>query len=88
MPEIISASRRTDIPAFHAKWFANRVRAGFCEWRHPYTGRVARVSLRPDDVIAIVFWTRNPGPLMRYLPQVEALGRPAGAWNAAGGRIE
>ncbi len=68
--EIISASRRTDVPAFHSKWFLNRVRAGYCHWIHPFTANVRRVSLRPDDVLGIVFWTRNPRPL---LPELGAL---------------
>jgi hypothetical protein len=68
--EIISASRRTDVPAFHARWFLNRLRAGWCHWIHPYTGAVHRVSLVPDDVDAIVFWTRWPAPL---LPDVAAM---------------
>jgi hypothetical protein len=76
VPEIVSASRRTDLPAFHARWFVNRVREGFCHWVHPYTGQVRRVSLRPDDVRAIVFWTRHPGPLRPYLDELQALGRP------------
>jgi hypothetical protein len=64
---IISASRRTDIPAFYARWFLNRVRAGFCHWINPFGGQVYRVSLRPEDCLAVVFWTRNPKPLLRDL---------------------
>ena len=59
---IISASRRTDIPAFYAPWLMNRVRAGFCDVPNPFNPhQVSRVSLRPDDVDAIVFWTQ-PAP--------------------------
>ncbi len=76
MPRIVSASRRTDLPAFHARWFMNRVRAGFCHWVHPFNGQVRRVSLVPDDVIAFVFWTRNPGPLARRFPELQTLDRP------------
>jgi hypothetical protein len=76
VPEIVSASRRTDIPAFHARWFAERMRAGFCEWRHPYTAEVRHVPLRREDVLAIVFWTRQPGPLMRHLAAYRASGFP------------
>lgn len=64
---IISASRRTDIPAFYAKWFLNRLREGFCHWINPFGGQVHRVSLRPEDCLALVFWTRNPKPLMPHL---------------------
>lgn len=45
---IISASRRTDIPAFYAQWFINRVRAGFCAVPNPYNRQqISRVSLLP-----------------------------------------
>ena len=65
--KIISASRRTDIPAFYTKWLLNRMRAGFCHWINPFGGQVYRVSLRPEDCLALVFWTRNPKPLMPHL---------------------
>ena len=68
MTVIISASRRTDIPAFYAEWMIHRLRAGFCTVPNPFNPQqVARVSLLPSDVEAIVFWTRNPRPLMRSL---------------------
>jgi hypothetical protein len=69
---IISASRRTDVPAFYSRWLLRRLEAGFCEWVHPFGGGVRRVSLLPSDVVGIVFWTRNPGPL---LPALEGLGK-------------
>ncbi|MGQ0720176.1 MAG: DUF1848 domain-containing protein [Candidatus Eiseniibacteriota bacterium] len=72
--EIISASRRTDVPAFHTRWFLNRLRAGWCHWIHPYTGVVRRVSLVPEDVEAIVFWTRWPVPLLRHIAAISADG--------------
>jgi hypothetical protein len=72
---IISASRRTDIPAFYTEWFLNRVRAGFCLVRHPFRPeRVSRVSLRPEDVDAIVFWSKNPRPLLPRLAELDRLG--------------
>jgi len=67
MKRIISASRRTDIPAFYTNWFMNRIRAGFCHWINPFGGQVYRVSLRPNDCLGIVFWTRDPRPLMPHL---------------------
>jgi hypothetical protein len=61
---IISASRRTDIPAFYADWFMRRLRAGTCTVPNPFNRQqVAALSLRPEDVEAIVFWTRHPRPL-------------------------
>jgi hypothetical protein len=72
---IISASRRTDVPAFYAEWFVQRVRAGYGEVPNPMNPRqVARVSLLPEEVDAIVFWTRNPMPLLSKLPELDALG--------------
>lgn len=71
---IISASRRTDIPAFYHRWLLERLRAGYCEWIHPFGGRVQRVSLRPEDVLAIVFWTRDPGPLFGHLDALHGAG--------------
>lgn len=72
---IISASRRTDIPAFYADWFVNRIRAGYCTVPNPFNpNQVARISLEPQDVDVIVFWTRNPRPLMRHLAELDARG--------------
>ncbi|MEZ5066511.1 MAG: DUF1848 domain-containing protein [bacterium] len=65
--EIISASRRTDIPAFHTEWMLRRLRAGFCHVIHPYSARVRRVSLAPEDVHGIVFWTRWPRALLPHV---------------------
>lgn len=58
---IISASRRTDIPAFFGDWFINRIKEGFAMYRNPMRPtQVFAVSLHPKDVDAIVFWTKNP----------------------------
>jgi len=72
---IISASRRTDIPAFYAHWFINRIRAGFCMVPNPFNPQqIMRISLAPEDVEAIVFWTRNPRPLFPYLQELDERG--------------
>ena len=72
---IISASRRTDIPAFYAEWMLHRLRAGYCTVANPFNrNQVSRISLRPEDVDVIVFWTRNPRPLMRYIPELDSQG--------------
>jgi hypothetical protein len=72
---IISASRRTDIPAFYAQWFINRIRAGHCTVPNPFNRKqVSHISLRPEDVTNIVFWTRNPQPLIPYLKELDQLG--------------
>ncbi|MDT8448162.1 MAG: DUF1848 domain-containing protein [bacterium] len=72
---IISASRRTDIPAFYSEWFVNRLRAGYLLTRNPFNAhQVSKVSLLPEDVTAIVFWTRNPTPLMKHLKEIDRSG--------------
>lgn len=72
---IISASRRTDIPAFYARWFINRIRAGYCTVPNPFNPKqVTRISLLPDDVDLIVFWTRYPKPLFPYLDELDQRG--------------
>lgn len=68
---IISASRRTDIPAFYAEWFFNRLREGYVLVRNPFRPhQLRRISLRPDVVDGIVFWTKNPSPMLEYLPRL------------------
>lgn len=72
---IISASRRTDIPAFYSEWFMNRMREGFLLTRNPFnSNQVRRVSLRPEDVDVFVFWTRNPDKLVPFLPEIDSQG--------------
>lgn len=73
---IISASYKTDIPTFYGEWFMNRLRAGYCKMVNPYNRRVIRVSLLPDAVDGIVFWTKNVGPFLKHLPDVRRLGFP------------
>jgi DNA repair photolyase len=75
MGHIISASRRTDIPAFYSEWLMNRLRAGFCLVPNPVNReQVSRISLSRRDVAAIVFWTRDPRPLLRCFPEIDAMG--------------
>ena len=72
---IISVSRRTDIPAFYAKWFMNRIREGHCTVPNPFNlKQVSRISLKPADVDVIVFWTRYPRPLMPFLDELDERG--------------
>jgi hypothetical protein len=72
---IISASRRSDIPAFYAQWFIKRIRAGYCTVPNPFNRQqIAHVSLLPEDVDVIVFWTRNPKPLFPYLDELDQRG--------------
>jgi len=72
---IISASRRTDICAFFSCWFIDGIRTGQIEVPNPQNhSMVRKVSLRPNDVEAIVFWTRDPRPIMDGLGHIEQRG--------------
>ena len=66
---VLSASRRTDIPAFYLTWFMNRLDRGFFEVANPVNNRVTRVPAGPDTVDSIVFWSKDFG---RFL--AEAVG--------------
>lgn len=73
--KVISASRRTDIPAFYPTWFINRLRAGYAMVRNPFNpNQLSTVTLRPEHVACIVFWTRDPKPLMPFLDEIDARG--------------
>lgn len=72
---ILSASRRTDIPAFFGEWFINRLHAGEVMVRNPMNFKhISRIRLSPDTVDCIVFWTKNPESFLKYLPDVDSLG--------------
>ena len=77
MPHIISASRRTDIPQFYGPWFAARRKAGHCESRNVFGG-TCRISLRPEDVIGYLFWSKNTAPFEPQLDALRAEGTPVG----------
>jgi hypothetical protein len=72
-PRIISASRRTDIPAYYADWFMRQVEQGCVVYPNPMSFKPVRLSLRPEDVLFIVFWTRNPHPLEKHLDRLDEL---------------
>ncbi len=72
---IVSASRRTDIPGLYSEWFVNRIRQGFCVVPNPYNPkRISRIDITPQNVEAIVFWSKNPQPLMQHLAELERAG--------------
>lgn len=65
---ILSVSRRTDIPAFYSEWFINRIKEGFVYVRNPFNyNQVSKVKLSPDNVDCIVFWSKNPKPLVEKI---------------------
>ena len=71
-PVIVSASRSTDIPAFYADWFMNRLRVGYCVWYNPFNQKPMYISFAKMKVV--VFWTKNPEPILKYLPELDRLG--------------
>lgn len=73
---IVSASYRTDIPAFYGRWFRARLAAGYCRTINPYGGQVSRVDLTPGAVDGFVFWTRNILPFEPALDAVSDQGIP------------
>lgn len=65
---IISASRRTDIPAFYSEWFFNRIKEKYVLVPNPYNPKmISRIELNPDVVDCFVFWTKNPGSMIDRL---------------------
>lgn len=69
---IVSASRRTDIPAYYSEWLVNRFREGYACVRNPFNpAQIGRIPLSPEAVDGIVFWTKNPLPLMNRLGAFE-----------------
>lgn len=74
---IVTASRRTDIPAFYSGWFMNRIRDGYALVPNPRNSqRLGRVELSVRNVDCIVFWTKNPAPMMERFAELESLGYP------------
>lgn len=69
VPVIVSASRSTDIPAFYADWFFKRLEIGYSAWTNPFNGVKSYVSY--DKTRFIVFWSKNPLPLLEYLDELE-----------------
>ena len=69
---ILSASRRTDIPTYYSEWFFNRIREGFVYVRNPMNvHQISEISLHPDVVDGIVFWTKNPIPMIDRLNELD-----------------
>lgn len=72
-PVIISASRSTDIPAFFSKWLFSRLEKGYCSWYNPFNkSQPYFVSFQNTKVI--VFWSKNPEPIIPYLEKLDNLG--------------
>lgn len=69
---ILSVSRRTDIPNYYSEWFINRIREGYLYVRNPMNfHQISKIDLSPQIVDCIVFWTKNPLPLMDQLDELK-----------------
>jgi hypothetical protein len=65
---IISASRRTDIPAYYSDWMLNRIKEQYACVRNPMNiHQISKINLNPDVVDCIVFWSKNPKPMLDKL---------------------
>ncbi len=74
--QILSVSRRTDIPAFYMPWFMEQVKRGYIEVVNPFNRHVRRVTVSPETVHTMVFWSKNFGPFLDsgYGERLEAMG--------------
>ncbi len=69
---ILSVSRRTDIPAYYSEWFFERLKEGFVYTRNPMNPKqISRLELSSETVDCIVFWTKNPEPMLAHLSELE-----------------
>jgi hypothetical protein len=69
---ILSVSRRTDIPSYYSDWFFERLKEGFVYTRNPMNPKqVSRLELSPETVDCMVFWTKNPAPMLERLAELE-----------------
>lgn len=67
---ILNVSSRTDIVAFYSNWFMNRYKEGFVDVRNPFNPKlVSRIYF--DDVELILFCTKNPIPILKYLKRID-----------------
>lgn len=91
-PLIVSASRRTDIPAFYMEWMLDRLREGFVLVPNPRNPKqIRRVELTCETVGCLVFWSKNPAPLLARIDELEAFKIPFGVLftlNAYGADFE
>ena len=72
LPVVVSASRATDIPAFFSTWFMDSLHNGYIKWVNPFNGKAQYVSF--GNTRAIVFWSKNPKPMIRRLTELDIQG--------------
>jgi hypothetical protein len=57
--EIISASRRTDIPAFYMDQFLQNMKDGIIDVPNPNSNQISHVSLKSEDIKCIIWWSKD-----------------------------
>ena len=68
---ILSISRRTDIPNYYSEWFYNRIKDGYLYVRNPMNAhQISKIILSPEVVDCMVFWTKNPEPMLARLDEL------------------
>jgi len=72
-PWIISASRATDIPAYYSKWFFDTLKRGYLQWINPFN-RLKPLYVSFANACVIVFWSKNPAPMIPFLKQLKERG--------------
>lgn len=72
--KIVSVSRRTDIPAFYGDWFMNRLEEGWAGYVNPFGGQKYVISLKPEDVVCFVFWSKNYIPFLDKIDAIHEMG--------------
>ena len=69
---IISASRRTDIPALYGDWFMKHLEEGEFLVRNPYNQKqISHITFEKKDIDCIVLWTKNPIPFMKHIEKLK-----------------
>ncbi len=71
MPVIVSASRSTDVPAFYADWFMERLKEGYIKWFNPFNGVPLYVGFK--KMRCIVFWSKNPASMIPHLDELDKI---------------
>lgn len=70
---ILSVSRRTDVPNYYSEWFLNRIKEKYVYVRNPMNiHQVSKIDLSPEVIDCIVFWTKNPKPMLERLDELKA----------------
>jgi hypothetical protein len=72
--QIISVSRRTDIPALYSNWFINRLKEGFAGYINPFNNEKYTVSLKIEDVLCFAFWSKDFTPFIKILMELKKTG--------------